>query len=225
MDDAGAVVEGDVVGVDELTLDALVAEDRLLVLVVAKLGAGHAPGFAVGAADELDVLIAELGAVLLDEGLGHDLGAAVVDDGDVGRLGVQDDGVVGRQGPGGGGPDVDPELALPGLEARRHGGHLEAHEDGGADLVAVFDLGLGERRVAVRAPVDRLAAAVDGAAVVDGLEDLDVGGVVVVDVASDRGCPTRPRTPRRLKPWRWSVDLLDGHLAAELADLRRWAAG
>jgi hypothetical protein len=38
VDDAGAVFERDVVGVDELALDALVAEDRLLVLVVAELG-------------------------------------------------------------------------------------------------------------------------------------------------------------------------------------------
>ena len=143
---------------------------------------------------------------------------AVVDDGHVGRLGVQDDGVVGRKRPRRRGPDVDPELAGPGLEAGRDGRHLEADEDGGADLVAVLDLGLGERRVAVGAPVDRLASAVDGAAVEDCLEDLDVGGVVVVDVGQVGVVPLGQHA-QALEALALGVDLLDGHLAAELADL------
>ena len=42
----------------------------------------------------------------------------------------------------------------------------------------VFDLGLGERGVAVLAPMNRLVAAVHHAAVEHGLEGLDVGGDV-----------------------------------------------
>ena len=218
VDDAGAILKRDVVGVDELALDALVAKDGLLVLVVAELLARHAPDLAVGTARKLEGLVAKLGAVLLDEGLGHDLGAAVDDNGHVVCLGVQDDRVVGGKGPRGRGPDVHPEVVLIGLEADRHGGHLEAHEDGRGDLVAILDLGLGERRVAVGAPVHGLAAAINRALVEDGLEDLDVGGVVVVDVG-EVGVVPLAQHAQALEALALGVDLLDRHLAAELADL------
>ena len=185
---------------------------------MAELDAVHVPGRAVGALGELVRLVAELRAAPLDERLGHDLGATVDQDGDVLRLGVEDHGVVGGKGPRRGRPDVDPEAVLPGLEAGGDRGHLEAHEDGGAHLVAVLDLGLGEGGVAVTAPVHGLAAAVDGAAVEDGLEDLDVGGVVVVDVGEVGIVPLGEdaEAPEALA---LGVNLLDGHLAAELADL------
>ena len=218
MDDAGTVIQSDVVGVDELALDSLVAEDGLLILVVGQLDAGHAPRLAVGAAHKLDFAIAELLAVLLHERLRHDLGLAVVDDRDVIGLGMQDDDVVGGQGPGSGGPDVDPELAFPGFKPSRHRRHLEAHEDGRADLVAVLDFRLGERRVAVRAPMDRLAAAIDCTAVEDSLEDFDVGRIVIVHVGEVRVFPLGKHT-QPLETLALRVDLLDGHLAAELADL------
>ena len=220
VDDAGAVVERDVVRVDELALDALVAKDRLLVLVVAEVRSGHAPHLAVGAAGELEGLVAKLLAVLLDERLRHDLGAAVHDDRDVVGLGVQDDGVVGGKGPRSRRPDVDPEPTLVGLEALGHRRHLEAHEDGGADLVAVLDLSLGERRVAVRAPVHGLAAAVDGALVEDRLEDLHVGRVVVVRVG-EVGVSPLAQDAQALEALALGVDLLYGHLAAQLANLHR----
>ena len=126
MDDSGAVVQSDVVGVDELALDALITEDGLLVLVVGQLDTGHAPGLTVGPAHELDLAIAELRAVLLHEGALHDLGLAVMDDRDVVCLRVQDDDVVSGQSPGCGGPDVDPELAFPGFKPSRYRRHLEA---------------------------------------------------------------------------------------------------
>ena len=220
VDDTGAVIEGNVVGVDELALDALVAKDGLLVLVVAELLARHAPDLAVGAASKLVGLVAKLGAVLLDKCLGHELGAAIDNNGHVVCLGVQDHGVVGRKGPGGRGPDVNPEVALVGLEAGGDGGHLKAHEDGRRDLVAVLDLGLGEGRVAVGAPVHGLAAAVDGALVEDSLEDLDVGGVVVVDVG-EVGIVPLGQHAQTLEALALGVHLLDGHLAAELANLDR----
>ena len=218
MDDSGAVVQSDVVSVDELALDALITEDGLLVLVACQLDTGHAPRLAVGAAHELDLAVAELLGILLHERACHDLRLAVMDDRDVIGLGMQDDDVVGGQGPGGGGPDVDPELAFPGLEACWHRRHLEANEDGGADLIAVLDFRLGERRVAVRAPVDRLATAIDCAAIEDGLEDLDVGRIVVVHVGEVRVFPLGKHA-QALEALALRVDLLDGHLATELADL------
>ena len=218
VDDARAVVEGDVVGVDELARLALVAKDRLLVAVVREGLARGAPGLAVLAAHELDLAVAKLSGAALGERLGHDLGAAVVDERHVGGLGVADDGVVGGKGPRRGGPDVHEELAGPGLQALRHRGHLKAHEDGGADLVAVLDLRLGEGRVAVRAPVHGLGALRDGAGVEDGLEDLDVGGVVVVHVG-EVGVVPLAEDAQALEALALGVHLLDGHLAAELADL------
>ena len=218
VDDAGAVVQGDVVGIDKLALDALVAEDGLLVLVVRQLDAGHAPGLTVGAAHKLDLAIAELRAVLLHEGACHDLDLAVVDDRDVIGLGMQDDDVVSGQGPGGGGPDIDPELAFPGFKPSRHRRHLEADKDGGADLVAVLDFRLGKRRVAVRTPMNRLAAAIDCTAVEDGLEDLDIGRIVVVHVGEVRVFPLGKHA-QALEALALRVDLLDSHFAAKLADL------
>ena len=218
VDDARAVVEGDVVGVDELARLALVAKDRLLVAVVRELLAGGAPDLPVGAAHELDLAVAKLRRAALGERLGHDLGAAVVHERNVGGLGVADDGVVGGKRPGCGGPDVHEEPSGPGLQALRHRGHLKAHEDGGADLVAVLDLGLGQRRVAVGAPVHGLGALRDGAGVEDGLEDLHVGGVIVVDVG-EVGVVPLAQHAQALEALALRVDLLDGEGAAELADL------
>ena len=72
--------------------------------------------------------------------------------------------------------------------------------------------------MAVAAPVHRLAAAVDGAGVEDRLEDLDVGGVVVVGVG-EVGVVPLAQDAQTLEALALGVDLLDRHLAAELADL------
>ena len=72
--------------------------------------------------------------------------------------------------------------------------------------------------MAVRTPVHRLAAAIDCTAVEDSLEDLDVGGIVVVHVGEVRVFPLSKHT-QSLEALALRVDLLDGHLAAELADL------
>ncbi len=218
VDDAGAIFERDVVSIDELALDALVAEDRLLVLVVAELGARHLPDRAVSGAGKLVVAVAELLAVLLDERLCHELAASVNDDADVLGFRMEDHGVIGRKGPGRRRPDVDPEISLVGLESLRHCRHLEAHEDCRRHLVAVLDLRLGESRMAVHAPVHRLPATVDGALVEDGLEDLDVGRIVVMRVGQIRICPLA-EDAEALEALALRVDLLDSHLVADLADL------
>ena len=100
--------------------------------------------------------------------------------GDIGGAGLKGNGLVGGDGPRGGRPDDEVDRAVEVLEAGGLGGHLKAHEDGRARLVGVLDLGLGERRVAVLAPVNRLMAAIDHALIEHSLEDLDVGGIVLV---------------------------------------------
>ena len=82
--------------------------------------------------------------------------------------------VIRGQGPRGGGPDHESQARAvvgirPGLECRARGRSSSRKSNltkmAGADLVAVLDLRLGEGRVAVRAPVDRLVAAIDHALV------------------------------------------------------------
>ncbi|MPM45539.1 hypothetical protein SDC9_92227 [bioreactor metagenome] len=77
-------------------------------------------------------------------------------------LGVQRDGKVSRQGPDGGGPDNEKQLAgvklaqLPAVI--RHG---ELHVHGGTGIVLILNLRLGQRRLVVGAPVHRLKALID----------------------------------------------------------------
>ena len=72
--------------------------------------------------------------------------------------------------------------------------------------------------MAVAAPVHGLGALRDGAGVEDGLEDLDVGGVVVVHVG-EVGVVPLAEDAQALEALALGVHLLDGHRAAELADL------
>ena len=218
VDDARAVVERDVVGIDELALFALVGKDGLLIPVAGEVLTRAAPDVAILLPGKLPALVAEPRAAALDEGLCHDLAAAVHDDRHVVGLGMQDDGVIGRKRPRRRRPDVHPEPALVGLQSHRHRRHLEAHEDGWRDLVGVLDLGLGQGGVAVAAPVNGLAAPVDGAPVEDGLEDLYVGGVIVVGIGKVGVVPLA-KDAEALEALALGVDLLDGELAAQRADL------
>ncbi len=155
-----------------------------------------------------------------DQVLGHDhLLAGGVDHHVVG-VGRERHGGVRRQRPGGGGPDEDVGVARdPGrLEHARHAVELEGHEDGGRHLVAVLDLGLGERRVAVHAPVDRLAAAVDGALQVHVAEQLDVARLVVGRKGEVRVVPVGVDA-EPLEALSLHVDVLGRPRAAELAQL------
>ena len=80
------------------------------------------------------------------------------------QLRVQRDAQIGRQRPRRGGPDGDrhPGRGLhvhPETARERNGIHsIEAHIHRGRGLVLVLDLGLGQRRAAVHAPVHRLEA-------------------------------------------------------------------
>ena len=132
---------------------------------------------------------------LLRQGLGHDIHLTVggLHHG-IGLLGMQRDGEVARQGPDGGGPDHEEELALVVLaELAAVIVHGELHIHGGAGVVLILDLGLGQGGLVVGAPVHGLEALVDIALLVHLAEDLDLlglkagvhGGVGVLPVAQD----------------------------------------
>ena len=128
---------------------------------------------------ELPALEAAHAHDLLNQGLGHDVQLAVggLDDG-VGFLGMEGDAHVAGQGPDGGGPDHEGELAQiqvgePALVVVD--GELDV--DRGAGVVLVLDLRLGQGSLVLGAPVDGLQALVDVALAVHLAEDLDLLGL------------------------------------------------
>ena len=216
VDDTGTVIDTDVVGQQRHALNTV--KDRLLVVdVVERLGGNH-----IGLAVDHDrgVLPAKLLAALGSQVLEHDLGATVVLNGDVSSAGLEGNCLVGGDGPRGGRPDDKVDRAVEVLEAGRLGGHLKANEDRGARLVGVLDLGLGQRGVAVLAPVDGLVAAIDHALVEHSLEDLNVGGVMLVIERQIRVVPVAKHA-KATEASLLELDVLDSELVAKLADLSR----
>ena len=214
VDNTGTVVDTDVIGQQRHALDTV--EDRLLVVdVVEGLGGNHI-GLAVD--HNRGVLPAKLLAALGSQVLEHDLGAVVVLNGDVGGAGLEGNCLVGGDGPRGGRPDDEVDRAVEVLEAGGLGGHLEAHEDGRARLVGVLDLGLGQRGVAVLAPVNRLVAAIDHALIEHGLKDLDISGVMLVIERQIRIVPITEHA-QATEAGLLQLDVLDSELVAQLANL------
>ena len=216
VDDTGTVIDTDVIGQQRNALDTV--KDRLLIVnVMEGLGGNHI-GLAVD--HNRGVLPAKLFAALGSQVLEHDLGAAVVLNGDVGGTGLERNCLVGGDGPRRGRPDDEVDRAVEVLEAGGLGGHLEAHENRGARLVRVLDLGLGQRGVAVLAPVNRLVAAIDHALIEHGLEDLDVGGVMLV-IERQVGVVPIAKHAQATEAGLLQLDVLDSELIAKLADLSR----
>ena len=140
-------------------------------------------------------------------------------DRDVLLSGLEGHSLVGRNGPRGRGPDDEVDRAIESLQARGLTRKLKADEDGGRGLVGVLDLGFGKRGMAVLAPVDGLMAAIDHAAVEHGLEDLDVGGIVLMIKRQVRIIPVAEHA-QATEAGLLELDVLDSELVAELADLR-----
>ncbi len=91
--------------------------------------------------------------------------------------------LVGRNRPGGGGPDDDEGRLVEGLHAEGGGqllglGGFEGHIQRVAALVLVFDLGLGQGRAAVEAPVHGFQAAVNEALFDQPLEQAQLARLV-----------------------------------------------
>ena len=216
VDDTGTVIDTDVIGQQRHALNAV--KDRLLVVDVVECLGGNHVGLAVD--HDRGVLPAKLLAALGSKVLEHDLGAAVVLNGDIGGAGLEGNGLVGGDGPRRGRPDDKVDRAVEVLEAGGLGGHLKANEDGRARLVGVLDLGLGERGVAVLAPVNRLVTAIDHALIEHSLEDLDISGIMLV-IERQIGVVPVAEHAQTTEAGLLELDVLDSKLIAELTDLSR----
>ena len=216
VDDTGTVVDTDVIGQQRHALNTV--KDRLLVVDVVEGLSGNHIGLTVD--HNRGVLPAKLLAAFGSQVLEHDLGAAVVLNGNIGGAGLKGNGLVGGDGPRGGRPDDEVNRAVEVLEAGGLGSHLEAHEDGGARLVGVLDLCLGQRGVAVLAPVNRFVAAIDHALIEHGLEDLNVGGVMLV-IKRQIGVIPVAEHAQTTETGLLQLNVLDSELVAELTNLGR----
>ena len=216
VDDTGTVIDTDVIGQQRHALNTV--KDRLLVVdVVEGLGGNHI-GLTVD--HNRGVLPTKLLAALGSQVLEHDLGTTLVLNGDIGGAGLKGNGLVGGDGPRRGRPNDKVNRAVEVLEAGGLGGHLKAHEDGRARLIGVLDLSLGQRGVAVLAPVNRLVAAINHALIEHGLEDLDVGGVMLV-IERQIGVVPIAEHAQATEAGLLQLDVLDSELVAKLADLSR----
>ena len=140
--------------------------------------------------------------------------------GDVGGTGLERNCLVGGDGPRRGRPDDKVNRAVEVLEAGGLGGHLKAHEDGRARLVGVLNLGLSKCGMAVLAPVDGLVTAIDHALVEHGLENIDVGGVMLV-IERQIGVVPIAEHAQATEAGLLQLDVLDSELIAKLTDLGR----
>ena len=167
VDAAGAGVQGDMLAVED---DALPVEEGVLgahqLELAALEGGQHGAGGVVNARG----LAHALGQILSQ----HVHIAARHLEEHVVELRVEADGVVAGDRPGGGRPDYEVGAGQVGILAQLAlvVGHGELDEDGGAGVVGVLNLGLGQGGLVKGAPVHRLHALVDEALVVEGDEHM-----------------------------------------------------
>ena len=117
---------------------------------------------------------------LLHQSLGHDIHliAVIGLDDSIALIGMQGNGQVAGQGPDGGGPDHEEQLAAVQMaQLAQIVVHGELHIHGGAGVVLVLDLRLSQCGFVVGAPVNRLQALVDVALLIHLAKDLDLLGL------------------------------------------------
>ena len=211
VDAAGAGVHGDVIGQQQaggLGQEGVIRQH----IFIEGTGVAFQDLKAVKAADVHD---------LLGQGLGHDVHLAVgsLHNG-VALIGVQGDGQVAGQGPDGGGPDDEEELALVQVaQLAQIVVHGELDVNRGAGVVLILDLGLGQGGLILGAPVHRLQALVDVAVLIHLAEDAHLvrlealvhGLVGVLPVADDA---------QALEAFHLNADVLLGIGLAGAAEVR-----
>ena len=213
VDAAGAGVERDIVAEDE---DAVAVDERVL-------GGHELELAALELGEHFEVVdAADLGDAL-HETLGDDVHLAVGSLGqDVVEVGVQADGQVAGDGPGGGRPNEEVEVVEVAVLAQLAVVvlDLELDVDGLAGVLAVLDLGLGQSGLVVRAPVDRLLALVDVALLVHLTEDLDLLGLELRVHGEVRLVPLA-QAAQALEGVALDVDVVQGEVVARGAELGR----
>ena len=214
VDAAGTALQRDVVAQDDPALlgqvDVLVAHELELC-----------------AADRLahDLIVGDVAGVhdALDQLGGHDVVLLADLDEGILELAVQADGLVGGQGPGGGGPDHEVGLVHRDAMLCQHTvgvlGDMEADENGIAVVLAVLDLGLSQSGAAVGAPVNGLQALVDVALLCHLTEDLDLAGLKL-RLQGQVGVLKVTDDAQTLELVAHDVDVLGGELFANLAQLQ-----
>ena len=218
--DAGAVVGCGVVGQKDRR-QALVAVDAVLVghVVQRMLEVDEAQFFAQGRGQHgARERVAR--QAFFDQHRGQHQETAFGIDQRILQRRVQVQRLVGRNGPGGGGPDDGEGFFAQAVEAKG-GRQFVGLGAGKADVqrlrlfIGVFDLKLGQRRAAVKTPVHRFEAAVDKAALHDAFERADLIGLV----AEIHGAV-------RVVPLAQQAQALEvGHLAGDLLGGERPALG
>ena len=144
----------------------------------------------------------------------------------VGQLGVEVQGLVGRDRPGGGGPDDGKSWLGEGLQAKGRCqlvrlSAFKGHIQRGAFFVLVLNLKFCERRAAIKAPVHRLQATVDKAALHDAFERADFIGLVAEIHGAVRVVPLAQHA-QALEVGHLADDLLGGKGAAFRLHLVAW---
>ena len=222
VDGAGALVGGDVGGVD--AEDGAV-EEGVLEGGAVKRGAleeGEDVGLrcglsGVGGAHEVSA-DDDFG----EQGLGDDVDGVGRVEGDVFHLRVEGDGERRWKGPGGGGPDdgVDIFTSQFGCDCRGVTGQLVADVDGGRGVLLVLDFSFGEGGAVVDAPGDGLEAFVDEAVLEEVKEGLGDAGLVL-GVHGGVGMGPAAEAAQSDELGALEVEVLLGVFAAGATDLDR----
>ncbi len=220
VDGAGAGLQGDM----------LPEDDGHLAVIEGVLELQPLEGVAPAIGDDPVAVDAPAVQVVAHQTLGEDeaLAARVALglDEDVFQLGVEGHGLVGGQGPGGGGPDDHGQGAVAAPVGHRvtagEEGLLvqdrEADVDGDGLLVGVFHLGLRESGTAVDAPVHRLVAFLDMAVGQDHPQGADDVGLEV-EVHGQVGVLPVAKDPQALEVAALAIHLARGIVAAGAPEL------
>ena len=213
VDTAGAGLQRNVVAVQN---DGILIQQGVLCRHQLKLAALQGGQNGTGG-----IVDARLFADPLGQFLGHDIDLSI---GDLKQYivkpGIEGDGHVARDGPGGGGPDdkeefgqiaVPAQLALVVL-------HGELYKDGGTGVVLIFDFGLGQSGLVVGAPIDRLHAFIDKALLGHLAEDLDLPGLKL-GLQGDIGVFPLTQNPQPLELGRHLLDVAQRKLLALVPEL------
>ena len=158
--DARAIFQRHVIRVDKLARFARISKNRLLVGVAREVLTSAFPSVAKAIFCQR-CLPAKLLTALLRQAFSKNYRATVVFDSHIISLRMQNNSLVSRQSPRRRGPNCNIGLVRKCLQAIRRARQLKTHINSRADLVRILKLGLRQRRMTMRAPMNWLSALVN----------------------------------------------------------------